>query len=135
MPVSPLTTDPTMDVSTGGSSVFLEISLEDVSEEQLLKKFVSEGCGCTFGPKNSQCCHFLERSVMSKCRQDCLQLDSNELDLVVLSCIQSHFSLPDEATQRSSHHDTSVDSQKKSKYSVRGVRVCRDTFLFVHAFT
>ena len=49
---------------------------------------------------------------MSKCRQDCLQLDSNEYDLVVLSCIQSHLSLPDQATQRRSHHDTGVDSQK-----------------------
>ena len=33
LPVSPLTADPTMDVSTGGSSVLLESSLEDVSEE------------------------------------------------------------------------------------------------------
>ena len=73
--------------------------------------------------------------MRSKFRQDCLQLDSNELDLVVLSCIQSHLSLPDQATQRSSHHDTSVDSQKRSKYFVHGVRVCRDTFLFVHALS
>ena len=72
---------------------------------------------------------------MSKCRQDCLQLDSNELDLVVLSCIQSHLSLPDQATQRSSHHDTGGDSQKRSEFFVRGDRVCRITFLFVHALS
>ena len=59
----------------------------------------------------------------------------SHLDLVVLSCIQSHLSLPDQATQRSSHHDTSVDSQKRSKYFFHGVRVCRDTFLFVHALS
>ena len=50
--VSPLTTGPTMDISTDGSSVLLESSLEDVSEEQLLNEFVSEGCGCTLGPKS-----------------------------------------------------------------------------------
>ena len=133
--VSPLTADPTIDISTGGSSVLLESSLEDVSEEQLLNKFVFEGCGCKFGPKSSQCCHFLETSVMSKCRQDCLQLDSNELDLVVLSCIQSHLSLSDQATQCSSHHDTGFDSQKRSEFFVCGVRVCRATFLFVHALS
>ena len=72
---------------------------------------------------------------MSKYRQDCLQLGSNELDLVVLSCIQSHLSLPDLSTQRTSHHDTGVDSQKRSELFVRGVRVCRATFLFVHTLS
>ena len=72
---------------------------------------------------------------MNKCRQDCLQLDSNELDLVVLSCIQSHLSLPDQATQRSSYHDTGVDSQKRSELFVGGVRVCRATFLFVYTLS
>ena len=40
-----------MDISTDGSSVLLESSLEDVSEEQLLNEFVSEGCGCTLDEK------------------------------------------------------------------------------------
>ena len=124
-----------MDISTDGSSVLLESSLEDVSEEQLLNEFVSEGCVCTFEQKSLQCCHFLERSVMSKCRQDCLQLESNELDQVVLSCIQNHLRVPDQATQRSSYHDTGVDSQKRSELFVRGVRVCRATFLFVYTLT
>ena len=53
IPVSPMTADPAMDISDGGSSVLLESSLKDVSEEQLLNKFISEGCGCTFGPKSS----------------------------------------------------------------------------------
>ena len=72
---------------------------------------------------------------MSKCRQDCLQLDSNELDLVVLSCIQSHLSLPDQATQGNSYHDTGVDSQKRSELFVGGIRVCRATFLFVYTLS
>ena len=53
----------------------------------------------------------------------------------MLSCIQSHLSLPDQATQRSSHHDTGVDLQKRSELCVRGVRVCRATFLFVYTLS
>ena len=72
---------------------FLESSLKDPNDTFLL-----DGCGCKFGPKGTQCCAFLDRSVISKCREDCVQLESSELDLVVLSCIQSNVCLPDQQT-------------------------------------
>ena len=133
--ISPLNTDPAIDTSANESSVLLESSLEDLSEEQLLDGFLSEGCGCRFAPKDTQCCLLLERSGISKCRQDCLQLENSELDLVVLSCIHSHLSLPNQPTQHVSHHPTGISSPTRSEYFVRGVTVCRDPFLFVHALS
>ena len=126
LPTSPLTTEL---ASANESSVELESSLEDVSKEHLLDSFLSEGCGCVFGPNSTQCCQFLERFVISKCIQDCLELERNELDLVVLSCIHSHLSFPDHHMQRVSHHPTSMNSQARSEYFICGVRVCRNTFL------
>ena len=99
-----LATNSVENLTDSGSPTLLESSLEDVSEEQLIGKFLAEGCGCRYGPKSSQCCYFLERALINKCRQDCLQLDSDELDLVVLSCIHCHLSLPDQPTQRVSNH-------------------------------
>ena len=60
-PISPLTTDPETDTSAQKSSVLLERSPEIQGEEQLLDKFLSEDCGCKLGPKDPQCCLFLER--------------------------------------------------------------------------
>ena len=127
--VSHLTSDPAASVR------FLQSSLEDLNEEQLLDKFLLDGCGCRFGPKATQCCAFLDRSVISKSREDYLHLESSVLDLVVLSCIQSHLCLPDQQTQHVSHHPTQYNSQTRSEYSFRGVRICQSTFLFVHALS
>ena len=57
--VSHLTSDPATSVS------FLQSSLEDLNEEQLLNKFLLDGFGSRFGPKGSQCFAFLDRSVIS----------------------------------------------------------------------
>ena len=124
-----MTSDPAASVS------FLQSSLEDLNEEQLLDKFLLDGCGCRFGPNGTQCCAFLDRSVISKCREDCLQLESSELDLVVLSCIQSHLCLPDQQTQHVSHHPTKYNSQTRSEYYFRGVRICQSTFIFVYGLS
>ena len=50
LPISPLTTTD----SINESSVLLESSLEDISEEQLLDKFLCEGCGYRYGPKDTR---------------------------------------------------------------------------------
>ena len=53
-----------------------------------VKKFLKDGCGCSYGRKESQCCHqFSEEAVLSNVN-NCLELSHGELDLVVLANIQ-----------------------------------------------
>ena len=54
-----------------------------------LKKFLQDGCGCTLGPKNGPCCQqFPEETVLFNVN-NCLELSSLELDLVILTSIQA----------------------------------------------
>ena len=54
-----------------------------------LKKFLQDGCGCTLGPKNGPCCRqFPEETVLFNVN-NCLELSSLELDLVILTSIQA----------------------------------------------
>lgn len=54
-----------------------------------LKKFLQDGCGCTLGPKNGPCCRqFPEETVLFNLN-NCLELSSLELDLVILTSIQA----------------------------------------------
>ena len=51
-----------------------------------VKKFLKDGSGCSYGRKESQCCHqFSEEAVLSN---NCLELPYGELELVVLANIQ-----------------------------------------------
>ena len=48
-----------------GTQVDLDVSAEDISEEKLIDKFFTEGCGCTLGPKGSQCSQMLTRDLVT----------------------------------------------------------------------
>ena len=54
-----------------------------------LKRFLQDGCGCTLGQKNGPCCwQFPEETVLFNVN-NCLELSSLELDLVILTSIQA----------------------------------------------
>ena len=60
---------------------------EEVVEK--VKKFLRDGCGCTLGPKNGPCSlQFTEETVLFNLN-NCLELSSAELDLVILTFIQA----------------------------------------------
>ena len=47
-----------------GTQVDLDVSAEDISEEKLIDKFFTEGCGCTLGPKASQAHRCLPETLL-----------------------------------------------------------------------
>ena len=61
------------------------------------------GCDCSGTPK---CSDTLSKEAIIKCRQECMELTKDELDLVVMSQIRSLRSNPDQPTSRSSHHSS-----------------------------
>ena len=54
-----------------------------------LKKFLQDGCGCTLGPKNGPCCRQFPEKIVLFNLNNCLELSSLELDLVILTSIQA----------------------------------------------
>ena len=73
-------------------NVMAEIEHEGEDSEEVvekLKKFLRDGCGCTLGPKNGPCSlQFTEETVLFNLN-NCLELSSAELDLVILTSIQA----------------------------------------------
>ena len=110
----------------------LEESLEDRDEQHEIERFFSKGCGCKFGPKNTQCSEFVTKVIVTS-RQECMELTKDELDLIVLSNIRAHQALEGQVTLRSSHHEISGQSEiLRCQYYIHGIRICRKMFLFLH---
>ena len=54
-----------------------------------LKKFLQDGCGCTLSPKNGPCCQQFPEETALFNLNNCLELSSLELNLVILASIQA----------------------------------------------
>lgn len=68
-----------------------ESSLEHSENETQMfasvRKFLQDGCKCRHGPRNGPCSsQFTKETVMSNLN-NCLELSSSELDLVILANI------------------------------------------------
>ena len=74
----------------------LEVSHVDSIERETVDKFFSAVCGCKLGPDNASCSILLCRELAVTTRNDCLQLEKNEMDPIVLSQLQAFRSHPDQ---------------------------------------
>ena len=54
-----------------------------------LKKFLQDGCGCTLGPKDGPFSQQFSEDTTMFNLNNCLELSSAELDLVILASIQA----------------------------------------------
>ena len=98
-------------------------SNENPDSDLTVKSFVTTTCGCTLGPNKQSCSRLFTESVMIELRSQCLELTSEELDLVILGNLAAQ---------------TRTDQTKKQKrlnYYVRGNEVCRKTFLFLNGIS
>lgn len=121
-------------VSTQATPVSHETSKEDLTEQEVVDRFMNTPCGCKMGPKQSCCSAMLTRETVEKCRQDNLELLSDELDLVVLAQIRAHRSTAFQPTVRMTHHKGSA-FRSVSSYYIHGVPVCKKVFLFLHCMS
>ena len=58
--ISPVLTSQDSEVGLIESSD-LELSVEDTQEIQTIDDFILKGCGCKYGPGNTQCCSFFDQ--------------------------------------------------------------------------
>lgn len=106
-----------------------ELSSSDLDEAERVDTFFSKNCGCKLGSRNSTCSSVLCRDLAVTTRNNCLQLERSELDLVVLSQLQAFRTHPDQSVseRRSSHRYTTFHFHK--------LRICLNSFLFLHAMS
>ena len=102
----------------------VEVETSDIGqqEEENLQKFLSDTCKCHLGTGNKPCCLNLSVNAIRRCRQSCFDLSHNELDLVIMS--QVHY------LRTTGGEDNSI--RPVSNYYFHGVKICQDTFLFIH---
>ena len=99
----------------------------DDTEEQLIQQFVQDGCKCDLGLNKSPCCTSITVEHIWSVRHQMLELTHDELDLVVMGQVMAGcFS-----GETSTHHG----QQRGKSYTMfhhNGMRVCKQTFLFLH---
>ena len=100
-----------------------DLSDIDTSEVEKVSLFFDKGFGCKLGPKNSSCSSVIARDLAVQCRNNCQQLESSELDIIVMSQLQALRTHPDQPLHESRHSgDTST--QRHTFFYFHKLRIC-----------
>lgn len=114
---------------TGGN---VSIREEDEAEMKIIDDFMAVGCSCSLGPAKEPCSKLFTHETVSTTRLNCLEMTTGELDMVVLSHLDSHRRIEKstettgDSTCTVAHHRVAMD------YYFQGKRVCKYTYRFVH---
>ena len=91
------------------------------------KKFLREGCGCSRGSKGGPCSReFREETVLFNLN-NCLELTSGELDLIILANIQ--------AFTRNDYVGTKRNGTSRCTYQFQPVLICKEMFLHLYGIS
>ena len=106
----------------------MEENIEQNENEEVInrvKRFLQEGCGCARGPNGGPCSgYFSEETVMSNLN-NCLELSSAELDLVILANIQAFTRI-----------DHIGDKQSpRCNFLFQSLSICKDMFLNLYGLS
>ena len=90
---------------------------------------MSKTCGCTYGKEEAPCSSTIKLEDIIDCRNNCAELTSAELDLVILGTI--HSSINYDAV---SYSGRAVKKRQRTRmpFYFHGHKICRRTFLFMH---
>ena len=107
----------------------VELMEVHMTERAKVQKFYTETCKCKLGPDEKACSLILTLDDFVESRNNCKELSSTELDLVLLGTIQSSLNC----------NDTSISGRVEKNrqharmaYFYHGKRICMKTFLFLH---
>ena len=98
---------------------------EDISEEEKIEQFVTEGCQCNLGPKKTPCYKKITVDHYKSVRSQMKELTYEELDLVVLAQLMA-------TSFRASMTRSEERSRTYTFFFHGGERSCQDTFRFLH---
>ena len=107
----------------------VELMEVHMTERAKVEKFYEETCHCKLGEEEKACSLSLSINNFIESRNNCKELSSTELDLVILGTIQSSLNC----------NETSVSGRvekawqhARMAYFYHGKRICMRTFLFLH---
>ena len=106
-----------------------EFSEFDTSERSKVEAFVSKTCGCTYGKEEAPRSSTIKLEDIIDCRNNCAELTSAELNLVILGTI--HSSINYDAV---SYSGRAVKKRQRTRmpFYFHGHKICQRTFLFIH---
>ena len=108
----------------------MDDDLENTSElEENVTKFLDVGCGCSGGPEGSPCSRIFSKDTALLNLNNCLELSTAELDLVILANIQA-----------STHGHNDRDGEKRSRrprcdFTFKSIPICKKMFLHLHGIS
>jgi len=105
------------------------ISELDSSERARVAVFIYKTCACTLGDKEKPCSSSFQLEDIIDCRNNCAELESSELALVILGIVQSAINCNEIS---SSGRKETKQKQNKVTLSFHGHQNCLKTFLFMH---
>ena len=109
--------------------MFTDTSESDLSEEAKVRTFYENTCNCTLAEGDRPCSRTLSLDDYSDGRNNCLELSSLELDLVILGAIQSSLNYSSFSVS-----GRSENQRKRSRitFYYHAKRICKKSFLFLH---
>ena len=106
---------------------YFEQSENEMKVINKVKQFLQEGCRCTKGAKNGpSSSYFSEQTVLSNLN-NCFELTSTELDLVILANIQ--------AFTRVDHFGDERNRSPCCNFHYQSFSICRDMFLHLYGIS
>ena len=112
---------------SASASVNLDRSVEDRAEEVVVHEYFNGSPCCALGSKKGPCWTRAGKERFLHARQESLDLEKKELDLVVLATLRASRSLPNDP---SVSHEV---ARAPIKYHYGGMPICKSAFLFIHA--
>ena len=105
----------------------------EVEQNHYIQSFLSSTCGCTLH-SGRPCSEQFTLDHYLEFRGQCKELTKVELDMALLHQL-SAFPFSSEQTQRSTTYKHPLTGRQHSytNFTHQGIRVCRKTFLFLHA--
>ena len=104
-------------------------SLEsDLSEKAKVTAFATNTCRCRFGEGEKPCSASLSMDEFVESRNNCHELTSTKLDLVILGAIQSLLNCNESSISGRSYKHR---QQTHMAFYYHGKRICKQTFLFL----
>lgn len=100
-----------------------------ISEQSKVQKFYADTCKCKLGTDEKACSLSLTVDEFVDCRNNCIELSSAELDLVILGIIHSCLNCDDISI---SSRKENMRKNDRMAYFYHGKRICMRTFLFLH---
>ena len=109
---------------------FCITSLEsDLLEKAKVTAFATTTCNCKFGKGEKPCSASLSLAEFVESRNNCHELTSTELDLVILGAIQSSLNCNKVSISGWSHKHC---QQTRMAFYYHSERICNKTLLFLH---